>query len=214
MEQIAIYGAGGFGQEVACILHAINKIEPRWEIIGFFDDNASLAGKTLRYGKVLGGIEKLNSRQEPLAIVMAIASAKTLEIVLNKINNPNIKFPNIIAPDVLFYDYADVTFGVGNLIGFRCLVSYNTKFGNFNLFNNDVFVGHDTSIGNFNIFNPSVRISGEVEIGNLNFFGVSSVVLQQKKIGNNTLIATNSVIMRNTADNCKYLGNPAMRISI
>ena len=214
MENIAIYGAGGFGQEVACIIHAINKVEPRWNIVGFFDDNESLPGKFLRFGKVLGGFEILNKWPASLSVVMAIANAEILDKLVKKICNPNIHFPNIISPDVLFYATDYITFGKGNLLGFRCLLSYNCSLGNFNLFNNDVFIGHDTKIGNFNIFNPSVRISGEVKIGNNNFFGVSSVVLQQKKIGNNTLIATNSVIMRNTSDNCKYLGNPAVKIDI
>ena len=38
MKDIAIYGFGGFGREVACVIQAINEIEPTWNLIGFFDD--------------------------------------------------------------------------------------------------------------------------------------------------------------------------------
>lgn len=214
MEDIAIYGAGGFGKEVACLIHAINKVEPIWNIIGFFDDDIALKGTSNNYGEIFGGIEILNSWGNSLAIVMAVANPKVLEILTKKITNDKIKFPNIIAPDVLFLDKNFCDLGQGNLIGFRCFISSHIQLGNFNLFNIDVFIGHDSSIGNFNIFNPSVRISGEVKIGNNNFFGVCSVVLQQKKIGNNTIVATNSVIMRNTSDNCRYIGNPAKKINI
>jgi len=213
MENIAIYGAGGFGREIACLINAINKVEPKWNIIGFFDDNPLLKGSSNNYGEILGGIETLNSWSEPLSVVMAIGSPKILAAVVNKINNPTIKFPNIIAPDVLFFDNGNFILGQGNLIGFRCVISCQIQLGNFNLFNTDVFVGHDTIIKDFNVFNPSVRISGEVIIGNTNFFGVSSVVLQQKKIGNNTVVATNSVIMRNTMDDCTYAGNPAVKFN-
>lgn len=214
MENLAIYGAGGFGLEIACLINAINKVESEWNLIGFFDDNSSLKGTSNSYGAILGGIETLNTWNTPLSIIMAIGNPKILDTVVGKINNPTIKFPNIIAPDVLFLDKNDFSLGQGNLIGFRCVISCNVQLGHFNLFNTDVFVGHDTIIKDFNVFNPSVRISGEVKIGNTNFFGVSSIVLQQKKIGNNTIIATNSVIMRNTADNCTYMGNPAIKFNL
>ena len=38
MENIAIYGFGGLGREVACLLNNINKIYSEWNLIGFFDD--------------------------------------------------------------------------------------------------------------------------------------------------------------------------------
>ena len=38
MKNIAIYGAGGFGREVSCMLNIINQCESRWNLIGFFDD--------------------------------------------------------------------------------------------------------------------------------------------------------------------------------
>ena len=38
MKDIAIYGAGGFGKEVACIINKINEKDHTWNIIGFFDD--------------------------------------------------------------------------------------------------------------------------------------------------------------------------------
>lgn len=42
MKDIAIFGAGGFGREVACLIRSINECidvdEERWNFIGFFDD--------------------------------------------------------------------------------------------------------------------------------------------------------------------------------
>lgn len=40
MKDIAIYGAGGFGREIACLIMIINGSleQPEWNLIGFFDD--------------------------------------------------------------------------------------------------------------------------------------------------------------------------------
>ena len=36
--EIAIFGAGGFGLEVAMLIEQINAVSPQWKIVGFFDD--------------------------------------------------------------------------------------------------------------------------------------------------------------------------------
>ena len=36
MKDIAVFGAGGFGREVLTIIKAINKVEFKYNILGFF----------------------------------------------------------------------------------------------------------------------------------------------------------------------------------
>ncbi|RGM44059.1 MULTISPECIES: NeuD/PglB/VioB family sugar acetyltransferase [Bacteroides] len=208
MKDIAIYGAGGFGREVACLLKRINEQVPTWNLLGFFDDGKE-HGYVTEYGKVLGGIEQLNSFSYPLSVIIAIGSPKTVERIVDKIKNPMIDFPNIFSPDTIFLDKDNISFGKGNLVCAGCLFSCNVQVGNFNTFNGFITIGHDAVIGNFNSLMPAVRISGEVHVGNCNFFGVSSVILQQIRIGNETVIGANSTILRKTKDGNTYVGNPA-----
>lgn len=209
MENIAIYGAGGYGREVACLIKAINREFPVWNLIGFFDDTMSI-GEQNSYGPILGGLEELNNWDEKLSIAMAIGNPYALADLTTKIVNSLLSFPNLIAPDVAFHDKNTVEMGIGNIVFFHSLISCSTKFGNFNLLNNDVFVGHDSIIGSCNVINPSARISGNVEIGDNNFFGVCSIILQKVKIGINTKISAGSCVFRNTKDNNLYTGNPAV----
>lgn len=211
MNNIVIYGAGGYGKEVACLIHAINAMKSIWNILGFIDDGLPV-GESTPYGKVLGGLGVLNDWREKLYVVMAIGNPFMLKKIINKLSNTNLEFPNVISPDIRFYDLDLIGFGRGNILGFNCIISYNTTFGDFNILNSDVIIGHDVKIGSCNVFNPSVRISGNVTIGDANLFGVSSVILQNKRIGNNTIISSNSVVMRHTKDNSTYLGNPAIKM--
>jgi len=211
MKNIAIYGFGGFGREVACLLNAINEVQPIWNFIGFIDDGVTL-GSSCRYGKVIGNLEYVNNCNEPLCIVVAIANSQILKKLHTEINNPNISFPNIIAPNVTYFDKESLEIGIGNLITFNCRISCDVKIGNFNVINGAVSFGHDVQIGDYNVFGPSTRISGKCSIGNENNFGVQSLVLQGMKIGNNTRIGLASVIIRNTHDNKLYFGNPAKKV--
>lgn len=209
MKDIAIFGAGGFGREVACLIHLINKKSPIWNIIGFFDDNPSLKGEHNEYGEVLGGVGALNEWDKPVAIAIAIGNPQIVKNVVERITNENVSYPNIFAPSTTFLDEDNITFGKGNIICSQCLFSCNVHIGDFNVFNGFITVGHDATIGNYNSLMPAVRISGEVKIGNCNFFGVDAVVLQRIKIGNDTKISANSVIIRKTKDGETYVGNPA-----
>lgn len=214
MKDIAIYGAGGFGREVACLIKRINsEANGDWNIIGFFDDGEPVGYKT-EYGEVLGNLEILNEWDMPLALVFAIGSPKIVAMLHSKITNPNISFPNIIAPDTLFLDSANVRLGIGNVICSRCLVSCNVDIGNFNTFNACITVGHDSVIGNFNSIMPAVKISGGVKIGHRNFLGVNSVILQYKSLGNDTTLGAGAVLLRNAKDGYTYVGNPAKKLEI
>ena len=213
MKDIAIYGFGGFGREIASIIQSINNITPTWNIIGFFDDGVA-KGTTNRYGEVLGNMEDLNSWSKPLNLVIAIASPTALQKLSSNIENQNICFPNIIAPTVLFFDKDTFVSGQGNVLCHNCRVSCDVELGNFNLLNGAVSLGHDVKLGDFNMMQPETRISGESVVGDVNFFGVRALVLQGLKIGDNTRIRASSVVMRKTKDGKTYFGNPArvMRI--
>ena len=209
MKDIAIYGFGGFGREIASIIKSINIIEPTWNILGFFDDDQSKLGLENEYGKVLGGIDFVNSYDKELSVVMAIASPNVLEKIITNINNPNLSFPNIIAPTVFFFDKETFNIGYGNVICHHCRVSTDVTMGNFNLINGCCSFGHDVKLGNYNMMQPETRVSGETTIGNKNFFGVRCTILQGLKIGNQTRIGAGSFIIRKTKDGQTYFGNPA-----
>lgn len=211
MRDIAIYGAGGFGREVACLIKEINSLKPLWNLIGFFDDGKDVSSCT-EYGKILGGLKELNNYNHPLAVVIAIAKPILRSKLSSSINNSLIEFPNLISPSCLFLDKNNISIGHGNIICSHCWISCNVNIGNFNIMNTGISLGHDVTLENFNSFMPAVKISGAVKIGKWNFFGVASVVLQQIVIGQKTTIGANSLVIRKTKDGETYAGNPAILI--
>lgn len=216
MKDIAVFGAGGFGREVACLIRMINDSldMPRWNFIGFFDDNAELKGTRNEYGEVLGGKELLNQWHTPLDIAIAIGSPAVVQKVAESINNSNIDFPNLIAPTVTVFDANNYRIGKGNIICTNSLISCNVTLGDFNLLNGYITIGHDATIGSFNVIMPSVNISGGVLMGDRNFMGLQSAVIQYLKIGNDTRIGAGAIVMRNTKDGYLYVGVPAKKVDL
>ena len=211
MRDIAIYGAGGFGKEVACILNKINEIQPTWNLVGFFDDGVNKGTSISHFGQVLGGISELNSWSTPLAIVFAIGSPRVIEVLVNKITNVRVSYPNIIHPEVFFADPISFQIGTGNVIVRGCTFSVDVIIGDFNQMNSLSSLAHDVVIGSFNVLMPLTRVSGEVQIGNYNVFGLNTLILQQIKIGNHVRTGPGAVLMTKPKDGFLYMGNPARK---
>lgn len=215
MRDIAIYGAGGYGKEVACIIIKLNEFaihkgeEQPWRIVGYFDDGIEKGKAISHYGKVLGGIAEVNAYEQPLALVLAIGNPRTRKKIVEKIKNPQISFPNLIYPDIWYADKSTFEIGQGNIIGGGCTISCDVKIGNFNVLNGFVNIGHDTHVDDYNSIMPGVRISGEVHIEEENMIGANSFIIQQLRIGTGVTVGVGTILLTKPKDGCTYLGNPA-----
>lgn len=213
MKDILIYGFGGFGHEVACLLQHINNEKPTWNLIGYIDDGVEV-GTECPYGKVLGDIDTLNGWNTPVAVAIAVGSPKYLEEISNKITNTNVEFPNLIAPNAFYFDKASVKMGKGNIITFGCRMSCNITFGDFNILDGCISFGHDVVIGSYNMMFPEVRISGQTTIGNGNYFGARCFGAQCINIGSNNRFGAGAYILRKIKDGGLYMGNPCKKVTI
>jgi acetyltransferase-like isoleucine patch superfamily enzyme len=209
MKDIAIYGMGGLGREVACMIAEINAVSPQWNFIGFFDDGAPESMIPSSHGKLLGNIDTLNNWPTDLCVMLCFGSPKIIEIVRNKITNPRISFPNLIHPSFRVTDKATFSIGEGNIITEFCISTCNVAIGSFNLLNGAVAFGHDVTIGNYNVFMPGVRISGEVHVGNRNLFGSMSFVKQQLSVSDDITLSPLSALLTKPKSGSLYMGNPA-----
>ena len=210
--KIAIYGAGGLGREVAGGIKRINAAgKGNWEFVGFYDDNKTVGTPVSHYGTVMGGMDDLNAVDQPLAIAIAVGDPMTRKLILNRITNKNIYYPNLIAPSFRILDPETFVAGQGNIIQDSCSVTCNVTVGDFNVLNGSNVLGHDVVLGDFNVLMPGVRLSGSVGVGECNLFGVDSVVLQRIKVGNNITLGAGSMLMTKPKDGCTYIGVPAKK---
>lgn len=195
------------------MINKINEIEPTWKIVGYIDDGVAV-GTTCKYGKVLGDRNTLNQWPTSIDVAIAIGSPKYLAEIPAAITNPLVSFPNIIAPNVFYFDKESVNLGQGNIITFGCRMSCNISIGNFNILDGNISLGHDVVLGDYNMMFPEVRISGQTEIGSQNFFGARTFASQCLKIGNNNRFGAGTYILRKIKNDGLYMGNPAKKVSI
>lgn len=181
-KDIAIYGAGGLGREVASMLKYIDSKNTLWNLVGFFDDGKPVGTPIDHYGPVLGGMEKLNSWSTPICVAICMGNPNTVANVAARICNPLVEFPNLIVDDMWISDSNTFTIGRGNIIQGCCVATVGVTLGDFNILNGSVTLGHDVTIGNCNVIMPGSRISGEVNIADRCLIGAASFIRQQLRV--------------------------------
>lgn len=213
MKNIAIVGAGGFGQEVFCLWRdMLDHKNEKYNFLGFFDDNEELEQNS--FGSVIGRVDDLNEICENIEVVLAIGNSKVLKAIKNRITNPKITFPNVIHPTVQFLDEHTTSIGEGNILSLNVIFSCNCKVGNFNVFNTRSTLGHDDLVGDYNVFSPNTQISGNVTIEDENFFGFNCGIIQGRKVGNFNVVGAGAILLRSIKDGGTYIGVPAVKIKL
>lgn len=211
MKDIAIFGIGGFGREVLALIKDINKVEPTWNIIGFFDDGYEKGIMVNGYPN-LGKAEDLNKWEKQISIAVAIGSPVIKKRVLDKIVNPLVDYPTLIHPSVWIGDKEFVEIGDGCIICAGVMITTNVQIKDFVILNLQCTVGHDTVINSNAAFMPSVNISGEVNIGEGVYVGTGAKIINQLEIGKYTIVGAGAVVAKSLPAHCTAVGVPAKPI--
>lgn len=207
MSKIVVVGAGGFGREVMEIFKDQNKIEKKWDIVGFIDDNPALHNKILNGFLVIGGLEWLNENNEEIGCVVAIGDPKIKKIVVEKLETHQIKFVNAIHPSVMMSEY--VEFGKDVIICAGAILTVNVKIGNHVNININSTIGHDTVINDYCSIMPTVKVSGNDYLCEGVYLGTGSTLIHQVSIGQWTTIAAGTVVFKDIPENVVAIGMPA-----
>ena len=211
MNDIIIFGASGFGREVAWLIERINQVNLTWNLIGFMDDDESIQGKIINGYKVLGGIDDIINYPDAY-FVCAVGASKVREKIVNTMKNinPNIKFGTVIDPSVEISELVSV--GEGTIICAHSIITVNISIGKHVIINLDCTVGHDAIIQDFVTLYPSVNISGITQIGYASELGTGMQIIQGKKVGNYSIVGAGAVVVRDIPDKCTAVGSPAKPI--
>jgi sugar O-acyltransferase (sialic acid O-acetyltransferase NeuD family) len=193
LENIAIYGAGGFGKETKFLLEAINRESLRYVFQGYLDDQPCA-------GVQLAGEAAFQS------VVIAIASPLFRKKARNRCGS-QYAYPNLVDPHV-FIDQS-VVMSIGSIICAGVKITIDVQLGDFVIVNLNATIGHDVEIGSFSSIMPGVNISGNVTIGDGVFIGAGATVLQGLKIGDGAVIGAGAVVTKDVPPGVVAKGVPA-----
>jgi sugar O-acyltransferase (sialic acid O-acetyltransferase NeuD family) len=211
VQDIAIYGAGGFGREMALMIQQINGFSYKWNMIGFFDDglvrNSRIDDKV-----VLGGIDEAQKWNTPLSVVLAIADPGIRSKIVEQLVNQKLSFPALIHPSCNIGDEQRNRFGKGILLTANVVLTTNVILEDFVIINLATTIGHDVTIGACSSIMPGCSISGNVEMGARTLVGTGVKFLQNITLGDDCVVGAGAVVTKSFGHGFKLVGVPAKGI--
>lgn len=211
MKKLIIVGAGGFGRELLQWCKDANKVEKKWVITGFLDDNIDALDGYECEEKIIGTIHEWQPGDDEL-FAMAIANPAIKKEVAEKLEERGAKFTSIIHPTARIGNFTEI--GKGVVLYPNAGVTVNVKVGDFVTILDNTSVGHDAMIGKYSTICASCGINGHVRVGEQVFIGCNVATIPNVRIGNQAHIGVGSVVVSNVRDGMHVFGNPAKRIAL
>lgn len=216
IRQIAIYGASGFGREVAWLVESFNEKEESYEVVCFIDDNEGKHGVELNGIDVIG-FEDVCRRFPETRIVGGIGSPKIRQKLMEKAQDAGFGFETIIHPRVECSRWNEI--GIGTVICAGSILTTNITIGRHVQINLDCTIGHDVIVGDYTTLAPGVHVSGWVHFGKRVYVGTGAVFLNGTQgvpivIGDDAIVGAGAVVTNTVDPNTTVVGVPAKPIKV
>jgi len=193
--KIAVYGAGGFGREVAMMLNEIRHLNPSDHRVfeGFVDDFI-----------VPDRVAVLENVSD---VVIAVANPILRKKIAKQMKRFSFDFVPVVHPSVYINESNKI--GSGSVICAGTKITCGVVIGEFNIINLNSVIGHDVTTGSYCSIMPSANILGGVTLGNGVFVGTGAIIFQNVKVGTGAIIGAGSVVTKDITAGQKVMGVPA-----
>ncbi|HEV2236530.1 MAG TPA: acetyltransferase [Ktedonobacterales bacterium] len=199
---LLILGTGPHALEIGDLVADINRVAPRWRVVGFVSAFADQAGMTLAGLGVLTLADALERYPTAWLITEYEWPAKQ--------SLPHDRLATLVHPTTFVASSARI--GAGSIIYPHCFVGSNARVGDFLFCLANVVINHNDVLGEEVTLTSGVVIAGDVHIAAHCYLGQSCVIRERVRIGPESLIGMGAVVLRDVAANSVMVGNPARRL--
>ena len=212
VQRLIILGTGGSAYDVLDIVEAINRVAPRWDVVGFLDD-ARPAGSRHLDLPVLGRLADAPGLGDEHLFINAIGSDTSFrrrpEIIAGT-GLPVERFATLVHPAASISSRA--TLGRGVYICPGVCISGAVTIANHVSLSPGVIVGHDSVVEDYATLAPAAVVSGFCRIGRCAYIGAASALRQRVRVGEQALVGIGAVVLNDVPHGTTVVGNPAREL--
>ena len=212
MKRLVVIGAGGTGKDVVGWRDELNVHRPRYECIGFLDDDAAMQGRTIAAAQVLGPLARAVDFDD-VSFVDTLGSPRSFRArkrLVTGLGIPAERFETIVHPRAIVSPSAEL--GRGCVVYPQAVIGAEARLGDHVVVLANVVINHDCEIGSYSIAATSAAISGGVRVGTSVYLGAGCTIRDALSVGNGALIGMGAVVVRDVAEGAIVAGNPARQL--
>ena len=206
MKNLVIIAAGGCGREVLQWAKDVNRIEKRWNIKGFIDDNLQALTEVKCDVEILSTVDKYEIQPND-EFLCCIGNSMVRQLVVEKLKSRGAVFTTLVHPSAVIAETC--TLGEGVIIYPYALISDNALIGDQTIINMYSSVAHDSQLGEYCTISAHCDITGMCKLGKKVFMGTTANMVPSSKIGDDVYICAGSTVMGRVRTGNKVMGNPA-----
>lgn len=209
-KKICIIGAKQDGSSKVVL--DIIRLLMKYEIVGFFDDDAKCHGKTIEGIPIIGVTELLKEdKYKGCFFSIAFGNNHLKHDMTIKLIDFGLKPENLFHPTSVLAQ--NITLGNGIWAAANVVVNPGCKIYDGVVLNTAATMDHDCLIESFVNISPGCHLSGRTKVGKFAFLGTGVVTIPDTQIGQNSIVGAGSVVIKNVPDNVTVAGIPAKVIS-
>lgn len=204
--RLVIVGAGGFGREVADLVHIADGANAE---VGFLDDQPTDLALNLMAAKGVANLG-LTSSWLPQATdrhVVAIGDPALRRAVVDGLKAKDAQFETLVHPHATVAPSAQL--GIGVVVSAGARINADVRIAEHVHIDQNVTIGHDTVVEDFVRINPLASISGSVRLQSGVYVGTGAVILQGLDVGRETVVGASALVTRDIPAFVRVKGIPA-----
>lgn len=208
MKKYCIYGTGGFGREVLCLVKDILSQENKSiddQVVFLVDDE--FFDEDIIMG--IPVIKKSHFNADDYNVTVAVGNPHFRKKIVDSMPKST-TYNTLIHPNCIISDWIKI--GEGTIITAGCILTCNIEIGKHCHFNLNTTIGHDCIIGNFVTSAPAVNISGSCILGDEISLGTNSVIREKISICNDVTIGMGGIVVKSINEPGTYIGNPLKKL--
>ncbi len=213
MIRVVVVGAGGHGRETVDVIAALNRVEPRFDLIGVVADHADVDLLTRLGVAHLGPVDALVRGEipavsGPVALVVAIGDPQTRRDVVGQVIGAGHTFAAALVHPQASVG-ADVVLGAGVVVAAGARITTNVRVGDHVQVNVNAVISHDCVVDDYATLSPGVLVNGSVTIGDGAFLGTGAIVTPGHTIGADAVVGAGAVVVSDVPAGVTTVGVPA-----
>ena len=209
IEDLVIWGSGGFGREVAWLAETIAS---SGTVVRCFINDDPAAQGTLVNDIPVASLDTAASLSSGRAMAVAVGSPADRERLVRRAAAAGWHFPALLHPRIELSRW--ISLGDGVIICAGSILTTNIRLGDHVHINLDCTVGHDVVLEDYVTLAPGVHVSGRVHIQRRAYIGTGATIIngsaeQPLVIGEDAVVGAGACVTRPVPEKATVVGVPA-----